>query len=1220
VLFAGTDAGSHYNLWVTNDTAAGTSELSVAGASANGVFASTLPAMTVLGSEALFAGYDASGHHNLFVTDGTSGGSSELSVAGAWSFGLNPTDLTVFGSEVLFSGVDASGNSHFWITNGTVAGTSELSAPGGSDLTVFGSEVLFVSGNTLWITDGTAAGTSELSIAGAGAFGLDAISLTVFGSEVLFEGSDASGHYNLWVTDGTSSGTSELSAAGANSLGLFNSRLPEFRVFGSEVLFSGVDASGHHNLWATDGTSGGTSEIAGNNSSLGIYPTDLTVATGLTVVLPPPVPSASTSTIVVSPSTVKADGTSAATVTVTVEDALGNVLPGTAVTLSASGTGNTFGAITGTTDAHGVFTTTLTSTVPQVETITATEGGVHEQTGVDFVTGLESVTASPASGTETPGQTVTFTLAMSGPVTVVGGPPVFILNDGGLASYDAAATAALHDPTKLVFIYNVGASTYEHNVGALTVQAINRGYILDQNGVVADFSGLVTAFPNLHVVVAPPATVTSVAASPASGVEGIGATIRFTVGLSKAVTVVGGTPTLTLNDGGLAFYDVAATASLRDPTKLVFTYKVAAAEHNVGVLTVQDSSLNGATVVDAAGNTPDLSGVATAFPNLEVVTSATVTSVVASPANGLEGVGATIMFTVGLSKAVTVSGGIPTLTLNDGGLAFYNAAATAALGDPTKLVFSYTVTASEHNVGALTVQDGSLNGAALVDAAGITPDFSGLATAFPGLEVVTAPPATVTSVMASPASGVEGVGATMAFTVTMSKAVTVAGGTPTLTLNDGGLAFYDAAATAALGDPTKLVFSYTVTASEHNVGALTVQDGSLNGATLVDAAGNTPDFSGLATAFPNLHVVTAAPATVTSVVASPSSGTEGAGQTITFTLTMSKAVTVPGGLPFLALNDAGRAIYDAAATAALGDPTKLVFDYTIAQTDQAVPALAIIGGSFNGATITDASGTIPDFSGGLISFPGLQTTAAPVLISIVASQASGELVTGNKEIITLNFGQPLVFTGGSPELLLNDSGTAFYDAAHSTSTALVFDYTVGAGDLTTDLKISGLQSTSAIAGRFDQGALLSSAGTDLGLQVNTTNTGPAGPSVGPFNVDNAQLALFGPSNAAVTFAPNASDVLILENSASFAGTVAGFASGETIQPVGTAIDFADINFKGSTLSYAPNADNTGGMLTVSDSITTANIALLGNYTAASFVKAVDNTGHTLVENFQALPL
>src|SRR6202023_2780462 len=132
-------------------------------------------------------------------------------------------------------------------------------------------------------------------------------------------------------------------------------------------------------------------------------------------------------------------------------------------------------------------------------------------------------------------------------------------------------------------------------------------------------------------------------------------------------------------------------------------------------------------------------------------------------------------------------------------------------------------------------------------------------------------PTVLTSVVASPSSGVEGVGQTVTITLGLNNAVTVSGGTPTLTLNDGGVAFYSAAATAALGDPTKLVFSYTVTAAEHNVGALTVQDGSLNGATLVDAAGNTPDFSGLATAFPNLHVVTVAPATVTSVVASPGS-------------------------------------------------------------------------------------------------------------------------------------------------------------------------------------------------------------------------------------------------------------------------------------------------------------------------------------------------------------
>ena len=96
-------------------------------------------------------------------------------------------------------------------------------------------------------------------------------------------------------------------------------------------------------------------------------------------------PLAATSSIVASPSTVTANGTSTTTLTVTVEDAGGHALSGTAVTLSASGSGNIFGAISGTTNASGVFTTTLASTVIQNETITATEGGVQETTSVSFV-------------------------------------------------------------------------------------------------------------------------------------------------------------------------------------------------------------------------------------------------------------------------------------------------------------------------------------------------------------------------------------------------------------------------------------------------------------------------------------------------------------------------------------------------------------------------------------------------------------------------------------------------------------------------------------------------------------------------------------------------------------------------------------------------------------------------------------------------------------------
>ncbi len=105
-------------------------------------------------------------------------------------------------------------------------------------------------------------------------------------------------------------------------------------------------------------------------------------------------PSAATSTIVASPSTVTADGVSTTTLTVTVEDANGHPVAGTAVTLSGSGILNHFGATSGTTNSSGVFTTTLASQVSQTETITATEGSVQEHTTVKFASNFFGTSAS----------------------------------------------------------------------------------------------------------------------------------------------------------------------------------------------------------------------------------------------------------------------------------------------------------------------------------------------------------------------------------------------------------------------------------------------------------------------------------------------------------------------------------------------------------------------------------------------------------------------------------------------------------------------------------------------------------------------------------------------------------------------------------------------------------------------------------------------------------
>jgi hypothetical protein len=111
----------------------------------------------------------------------------------------------------------------------------------------------------------------------------------------------------------------------------------------------------------------------------------------------------------------------------------------------------------------------------------------------------------------------------------------------------------------------------------------------------------------------------------------------------------------------------------------------------------------------------------------------------------------------------------------------------------------------------------------------------------------------------------------------------------------------------------------------------------------------------------------------------------------------------------------------------------------------------------------------------------------------------------------------------------------------------------------------------------------------------------------PATIDSGStLELATPDAGSVTFA-TASGTLKLDNSKSFTGTVSGLA-------LGNYIDLTDIAFGNSTsLGYAPNTGNTGGTLSATDGGGhTANIALLGNYIASSFVASSDGHGGTLI--------
>ncbi len=305
VLFNGEDSSGTEGLWETTGTVAGTTEIGGVGdAGIPGAKFGLNPSdLTTFGGEEFFQGFDSSGDPGLWETNGTAAGTTEIGgvndagVSGAWSGGLSPSSLTVFGGEVLFSGFDANDKLGLWATNGTAAGTFEIGGLSNagvsgassagldpSQMVAFGNEVLFEGADSaghfgLWETNGTSAGTTEIGgindagVSGAGSAGLDPSQMVAFGNEVLFQGTDSTGHISLWETNGTAAGTTEIGGlknagvSGASpSFGLEPSHMV---VIGGEALFAAIDSSGHPggDLWETNGTAAGTTEIGGLNNA-----------------------------------------------------------------------------------------------------------------------------------------------------------------------------------------------------------------------------------------------------------------------------------------------------------------------------------------------------------------------------------------------------------------------------------------------------------------------------------------------------------------------------------------------------------------------------------------------------------------------------------------------------------------------------------------------------------------------------------------------------------------------------------------------------------------------------------------------------------------------------------------------------------------------------------------------------------------------------------------
>jgi hypothetical protein len=472
-------------------------------------------------------------------------------------------------------------------------------------------------------------------------------------------------------------------------------------------------------------------------------------------------------------------------------------------------------------------------------------------------------------------------------------------------------------------------------------------------------AGPLTATSHVSIAVGVPALLDVVASGTGitNGTGDVNANhvVTLTFEMSDVVYVSGGIPTLFLNDGESATYSGGSGTDA-----LTFTYQVMSGD-NTAALAVNGYNLGGASFLDASGHGADINLFDKFTGIVQIDTTAPTVSVAADHTALLAGQTSTVTFT--FSEAVA-NFALADATVTGGSLG--NLVHVGVNGS-NQDIYTATFTPDAVNSEAGSVQ---LDASSYSDLAGNngtasnTVNFSG-DTLAPTVSVA----ADHTTLLA---------GQTAAVTFTFSEAATsfalgdtsVSGGSLSnlvhVGLNGSNQDIYTATFTP---DAT-----HTETGSvEVNVTSYTDLAGNTG------ASSNTLDFSG----------DTLAP--TATAMAAPSTGIEGVGDIVKMTLSFGEAVTIGGATPELTLNDGGHAIYDAAATSALHDASKLVFDYTVGPTDATVASLAITGITA-GTTITDLAGNNATVAA---SFAGLQ-----VISSIVAANPDSNNVTGSQMLST----------------------------------------------------------------------------------------------------------------------------------------------------------------------------------------------------------------------------
>lgn len=327
LFFRAESTGAGSELWRTDGTAAGTR---LAVDVVPGPEGSRPGCASVVGGRLLFPANTPDGRRDFWTSDGTAAGTVALGIwrtvraYGIWTDSAL-SDRALAGGRLFFPSDDGDHGAELWVTDGLAAGTSLVAdirnGPDGSgpfQLAAVGNRVFFsaddgVHGRELWTSDGTTGGTrlasdlfpggdsSEPSIRGVTdelvfftgrwrRVGSE-VSVALFcvgprrgvvrvldggsfrggsvGGRFLFLRQDAAGD-GVWASDGTPAGTVRVAS------------VPVWMdpvVAAGRLFFAGQDVEHGFELWASDGSAGGTRIVQdilpGPESSFPFNPTSL---------------------------------------------------------------------------------------------------------------------------------------------------------------------------------------------------------------------------------------------------------------------------------------------------------------------------------------------------------------------------------------------------------------------------------------------------------------------------------------------------------------------------------------------------------------------------------------------------------------------------------------------------------------------------------------------------------------------------------------------------------------------------------------------------------------------------------------------------------------------------------------------------------------------------------------------------------------------------------